>query len=142
MSTGAPGNASGRPPQPTLAILFVDPDRVSAERLAHALRGSYLIAFAPTFVAARSAMSQRTPDLVITEMDLPDGNGVDLLASLRGAPATRHVLLMAVTHRSLVGDKIAALQAGADDYLVKPVSPDQFDTHVQLISRFRRVIRG
>jgi DNA-binding response OmpR family regulator len=49
---------------------------------------------------------------------------------------------MAVTHRSLVGDKIAALQAGADDYLVKPVSPDQFDTHVQLISRFRRVIRG
>ena len=142
MNTRATGNAAGGVSQPALAILFVDPDRAAAERLAHALRGAHVVAIVPTLAAARAALAQRVPDLVVTELDLPDGSGLELLTALRNAPTTRHVLLMTITLRSLVGDKIAALQAGADDYLVKPVNPEQFDVHVQLISRFRRIIRG
>jgi DNA-binding response OmpR family regulator len=52
----------------------------------------------------------------------------------------RHVLLMVVTNRSGVRDKINAFQAGADDYLVKPLDPTVFALRVQLLSRFRKVI--
>lgn len=142
MNSGDVNESASRAAQPPLAILFVDPDQAGAQRLAHALHGQYVVAIVQTLVAARAAMVQRLPDLVVTELDLPDGSGIDLLSSLRTSPATRHVLLMVVTRRNLVGDKIVALQAGADDYLVKPVAPDQFDVHVKLISRFRRVIRS
>ena len=135
-----PALPSARPAQPAIAVLFVDSDLESAQRLAHTLRGRYATATVPSIRQARSAMSLRMPDLIVTELDLPDGSGLDLFATLRNNPATRHILLMAVTHRRAVQDKIAAFQAGCDDYLVKPVDPDQFETHVLLVSRFRKII--
>jgi DNA-binding response OmpR family regulator len=51
------------------------------------------------------------------------------------------VLLMVLTRRSGIQDKIAALQAGADDYLVKPVEPQLFVSHVRAVSRFRQVLK-
>ncbi|HEY7834830.1 MAG TPA: response regulator [Ktedonobacterales bacterium] len=146
MTTGTPGSSpdprlSGtRPALPPLTVLFVDPDRASAERLARALAGA-TVAVVPGVQAAWSAMQTRLPDVVVTELDLPSG-GIEFLASIRNTPTTRHILLMVVTARTLVGDKIAAFQAGADDYLVKPVDPHEFETHLLLVSRFRRVIRG
>jgi DNA-binding response OmpR family regulator len=136
------GRPAGHGAPPAMAVLFVDPDVASAERLAAPLRGRYTVAVVPTALAARTAMQHRLPDLVVTELDLPDARGIDLVATLRQGPATRHVLLMAVTRRTSVLDKIAAFQAGCDDVLVKPVGPEQFETHLLLVSRFRQVIRG
>ena len=124
---------------PPLTVLFVDPDWASADRLARALPGA-TTAVVPSAQAAWSAMQTRLPDVVVTEIDLPGGGAIEFLASLRNAPATRHILLMVATTRALVGDKIAAFQSGADDYLIKPVDPHEFETHVMLVSRFRRVI--
>jgi DNA-binding response OmpR family regulator len=136
-------NAGGRGPTfaPTspMAVLFVDPDMEGAERLARALPNLSAFAVVPTAQAALSAIAVRVPDLVVSEIDLPDGNGVQLLARIHGAAATRRVLLMVLTHRATVRDKIAAFQAGADDFLVKPVDADQLATHVRLVSRFRQV---
>jgi DNA-binding response OmpR family regulator len=127
--------------RPSLAVLFIDPDAQSAERLSRALTGVSAVAIVPTAQAAISAMSLRMPNLIVTEIDLPDANGIELIARLHANPATHNVLLLVVTHRTSVPDKIAAFQAGADDYLVKPVEPQQFMTHIQLISRFRQLIR-
>lgn len=147
MSTGTPGStppdsrASGmRQALPPLAVLFVDPDRASAERLAGVLAGS-TVAVVPSVQAAWAAMQTRLPDVIVTELDLA-GGGIEFLGSIRNTPTTRHILLMVVTTHAFVGDKIAAFQAGADDYLVKPVDPHEFETHLLLVSRFRRVIRG
>ena len=125
-----------------MAVLFIDPDAENAERLSRALRGVSAVAVVPTAQAAVSAMSARMPNLVVLELDLPDANGLDLITRLRNTPATRNVLLMVVTSRTGVRDKIAAFQSGADDYLVKPVEAQQFLVHVQLLSRFRQVIGG
>ena len=147
MSMEIPGSArdarlgGGHAALPPLTVLFVDPYQTSVERLAGALRGS-TIAVVPSAQAAWSAMRTRLPDVVVTELDLPGGGAIEFLAGLRNAPATRHILLMVTTHRTLVGDKIAAFQSGADDYLIKPVDPHEFETHLLLVSRFRRVIRG
>jgi two-component system response regulator MprA len=118
-------------------VLFVDPDARRAQELANALPQSSVIAIVSSVHAAMGALRLRTPDLIVTEFELPDATCEEFIAHLHNSAATQHVLLMVVTARAAVPDKIAALRAGADDYLVRPVDPEQFVMHVQLLSRFR-----
>lgn len=128
-----------QPARDALSVLFVDPDIAFAERLAAVLRGRCAVAVVPTAQAAITAMKVRMPNIIVTELDLPDRSGIELLATLHEAPATRNILLLVVTGRRGVTDKVAAFQAGADDYLVKPVDPYRFETHVHLLSKFRQI---
>ena len=124
-----------------LAVLFVDPDRHHTEQLADSLRDQAMVAMVPTARAALQAIAQRLPDLIVTEFELPDTRGISFLTAIHSAQATHNVLLMVVTTHSAISDKISAFQAGADDYLVKPVEPAVFLTHLRLVSRFRRVLQ-
>lgn len=124
-----------------LRVLVVDPDGGSADRLAAALKQRHGVSLVPSARAALSAMEPYPPDLVVTELDLPDGNGLELLSRIHQAAATRHVLLVVVTSRTLVRDKVAAFQAGADDYLVKPVNTLDFAKHVARLLQFRRIVQ-
>jgi len=74
----------------------------------------------------------RHPDLVILDLGLPDGDGVDLIRDLRGRSDVPVLVLSARTSEE---DKIAALDAGADDYLVKPFSSGE------LLARVRAHLR-
>ena len=74
----------------------------------------------------------RRPDLLILDLGLPDGDGVDLLRDLRGWSQLPVIVLSA---RSAEADKIEALDAGADDYLVKPFSVGE------LLARVRAALR-
>jgi DNA-binding response OmpR family regulator len=133
--------ASYQPAQlPQMSVLFVEPDQSNAERLSHILTNLSAVAIVSSAHAALSAISLHVPSMIITEIDLPDVNGVDFIAQIHSTPAWRHVLLMVITNRSGVRDKISAFQAGADDYLVKPVDPEFFKLRVQLLSRFRKLI--
>ena len=123
-----------------LVVLFVDPDFDHAARLAGALTWPTEVGVVGTAHGALAAMQTRIPDLVVLELDLPDVSGLDLIATLHGAPATRNVLLLVVAKRTAVRDKIAAFQAGADDYLVKPARPEEFARHVYRLRRFQQVI--
>ncbi|MEP7298625.1 MAG: two-component system response regulator KdpE [Burkholderiales bacterium] len=76
----------------------------------------------------------RRPDLVILDLGLPDGDGVDLLRDLRGWSQVPVIVLSA---RSDERDKIAALDAGADDYLVKPFSVGELSARVRAALRRR-----
>ncbi|MGO8949441.1 MAG: response regulator [Ktedonobacterales bacterium] len=125
---------------PQMTVLFIEPDQSSAGRLSRALTNVSAVAIVPSAHAALNAMSLHVPSLIVTEIDLPDVNGLELIAKIHSTPEMRHVLLLVVTNRSGVRDKINAFQAGADDYLVKPVDPEFFALRVQLLSRFRRVI--
>ncbi|WP_404299850.1 two-component system response regulator KdpE [Alicycliphilus denitrificans] len=70
----------------------------------------------------------RRPDLVVLDLGLPDGDGVDLIRDLRGWSAMPVIVLSA---RSGEADKIAALDAGADDYLVKPFGAGELMARVR-----------
>lgn len=131
-----PRNTSGRA---ALRVMMVDPDEGHARLLANQLSGAQTMIVA-TSAAAKFALSRQPPDVIVTELDLPDGDGINLVRDIHGDPQTRHILLIVVTRRNAIRDKIAALQAGADDYLVKPVYPDQFVMHVRAVSRFRRIL--
>jgi DNA-binding response OmpR family regulator len=137
---GPSGRQAANRPGQALSVLFIDPDREGATTLARLLRNHHAIAIADSAKQAQVAISARIPDLIVMELDLPDVNGLELLRAIHAAPATRNVLILVVTKRMGVGDKIAAFQAGADDYLVKPVAPELFETHVLLVSKFRKVL--
>ncbi|MEF8698406.1 MAG: two-component system response regulator KdpE [Candidatus Accumulibacter sp. UW20] len=70
----------------------------------------------------------RRPELVILDLGLPDGDGVDFIRDLRGWSACPVIVLSA---RSREADKIAALDAGADDYLVKPFGAGELMARVR-----------
>jgi DNA-binding response OmpR family regulator len=122
------------------AVLFVDPDLVGARALTDTLAARYAVGVAGSLAAAYQALAVIVPTLLVCELTLPDGDGLTLLQQMRAAPETRDVLLMVVSQRRSPTDKIAALRAGADDYLVKPITPEIFANHAARLLRFRRTL--
>ncbi len=93
---------------------------------------------ADTVAAGLLAASEHKPDLLILDLGLPDGDGIELIQSLRGWSEMPILILSARTQEH---EKIAALDAGADDYLTKPFSVAELRAHVRALLR-RRERRG
>lgn len=80
----------------------------------------------------RSMIASHCPDLILLDLGLPDGDGMEVLRYVRGWSRTPVIVVSARTHEK---DKVAALEAGADDYITKP-----FGT-AELIARIRTAMR-
>jgi PleD family two-component response regulator len=128
------------PVRAALSLLFVEPDRADIEHLISMLQ-RHRVAVVGSAQQALQTLGAGRVDVLITELDLPDGSGVDLISRVRTTPATRNILLMALTHRASVASKVDAFLAGADDYLVKPVTAEEFALHLRRVLLFRQVIR-
>ena len=87
---------------------------------------------APTLQRGLIEAGTRRPDLLLLDLGLPDGDGIDLIRHLRGWSVAPVIVLSA---RSGESDKVAALDAGADDYLVKPFGAGE------LLARVRAQLR-
>jgi len=124
----------------SLHVLIVDPNLAGAWALASALGREHSVEVMGTAEEALYTIEARTTTILVTELDLPNASGLGLLAAVHARTTTRHVLLLVVTGRASVRDKIAAFQAGADDYLVKPVEPHVFAEHIERLSRFRQTL--
>lgn len=79
----------------------------------------------------------RKPDLLIVDLGLPDGDGLDLIRDVRG---WTHVPIIVLSARSNEADKIAALDAGADDYLTKPFGLGELMARVRANLRRPRTV--
>jgi two-component system, OmpR family, phosphate regulon response regulator PhoB len=95
----------------------------------------YAVRRAESARAAQDAIRHELPDLVILDWMLPDRAGIELLRDLRTDERTKALPIILLTAKSAEGDKVAGLDAGADDYVVKPFSPRE------LVSRLRAVFR-
>ncbi|WP_299654216.1 response regulator transcription factor [uncultured Jannaschia sp.] len=117
-----------------MRILIVEDDPVLLNGLTVGLR---LSGFSPEAVAsladAATAMDSDEFRAVVLDIGLPDGSGLDFLATLRRAGDARPVVLL--TARDQVADRITGLDTGADDYVGKP-----FDLH-ELAARLRALLR-
>ena len=109
-------------------ILVVDDDPfiVTAVRRGLVSHG-YHIEDAETLEQARRLFSQRPPDVILLDLGLPDGDGIDLVRWVRAERSTPIVVLSA---RESEGSKVDALTAGADDYLTKPFGMQIGRAHV------------
>lgn len=126
--------------RPLLTVLLADADNQRAQMIAQWLQPFCLVAIARSVHEAAAIISQRTPDLIITDLELPGMPGVEFIQRLAQSPLTRHILFMIVTRRRGVRDKLDALRAGADEYLIWPCSGELLVQRVKLLSRFRRVL--
>jgi len=79
----------------------------------------------------------RRPDLVVLDLGLPDGDGIDFIRGLR---AWSQIPVIVLSARTMEADKIAALDAGADDYLVKPFGTGELLARVR--AQLRRHVRA
>jgi two-component system KDP operon response regulator KdpE len=114
-------------------ILVVDDDAGLARALAINLRAhGYQVDTAADGATALAAAAARRPDLVVLDLGLPDLDGVDVVRGLRGW-TTAPVLVLSARHEQ--AEKVAALDAGADDYVTKPFGMDE------LLARVRAAIR-
>ena len=82
--------------------------------------------------AAVQAVAERTPEIVILDVMLPDANGLELLQQLRETGPFPVIML---TARGTDSDKAAGLNLGADDYLAKPFSPEELSARVRAVLR-------
>ena len=114
-------------------VLVVDDEQQILRALRTSLRGAgYEVETADTAEAALAAAAMRPPEAVILDLVLPDGTGIDVARELRTWTAAPVIVLSAVGEER---QKIAALDAGADDYVTKPVGIDE------LLARLRAVLR-
>lgn len=127
-------------PHARYGILVVDPAPQRMQTLVEKLRAvsTFDVDVVATAYTATAAISLRKPTLVVTELDLPDVGGIEFVTALRDSPATRDILLMVVSTRGEIRDKIASFRAGADEYLVQPVNPEYFLLRAQLLTRLSR----
>jgi two-component system phosphate regulon response regulator PhoB len=95
----------------------------------------YQVVRAESVATAQAAIRSELPDLVILDWMLPDRSGIDLMRQLRADERTRALPVIMLTARSAESDRVSGLDAGADDYVVKPFSPRE------LMSRVRAVFR-
>jgi two-component system phosphate regulon response regulator PhoB len=117
-------------------ILVVEDEPAIQELVAYACQTSgFEVRRSDSVRAAREAVSNELPDLVLLDWMLPDRPGIDLLRELRSEERTRALPVIMLTAKGSETDKVAGLDAGADDYVVKPFSPRE------LVSRIRAVFR-
>jgi two-component system, OmpR family, KDP operon response regulator KdpE len=114
-------------------VLVVDDEPQILRALAASLRGAgYEVETADTAAGALTAAALAPPDAVILDLVLPDGRGTDVARELRTWSSVPLIVLSVVGEES---EKVAALDAGADDYVTKPFGVDE------LLARLRAAMR-
>ena len=117
-----------------IAILVVDDDAPIRRMLERTLTAEgYAVGTAADGGAALAAVERAVPDVVVLDVAMPGLDGLAVCRRLRRAGLALPVLLL--TARDSVSDRVAGLDAGADDYLVKPFAPEE------LLARVRALLR-
>ena len=117
-----------------MRILLVEDDRLISSGLALALRrAGHAVEPVETAKCAQDAIGSRAFDLVILDLGLPDGSGLDVLQAARSSG--RSLFVMIVSARDAIADRIQGLNLGADDYITKPFELSELLARVQAFSR-------
>ncbi len=123
-----------------MKLLLVEDEPALRSTLLEALRqGGYVVEVAPGFDQAYEKIKLYRYDCILLDLTLPDGNGLDLLRALKADGSTAGVLI--ITARDAIEDKVAGLDLGADDYLIKPFHLSELNARLRAIIR-RRQFQG
>jgi DNA-binding response OmpR family regulator len=121
-------------------ILLVEDDAMIGKAVLDVLRAEhYAVDWVRDGSAAGAALLAERYDLVLLDLGLPKADGLEVLRGLRARRETVPVLV--ATARDAVGDRVAGLDAGADDYIVKPYDTDELLARVRALLR-RSAARG
>ena len=117
-----------------MRILLIEDEPVLGDAVAtHLKRSNHAVDWVQRLDDAEAALRAVDYGLILLDLHLPDGRGLDLLRTLRKAEDKRPVIIL--TARDQIRDRIEGLNAGADDYLVKPFDLDELVARMLAVQR-------
>jgi two-component system copper resistance phosphate regulon response regulator CusR len=120
-------------------VLIVEDDPELATIVAQGFHERHIdVVTAGTVARGRERAALGNCEVIILDILLPDGNGIELCRSLRGDHITTPILML--TARDAIDDRVRGLEAGADDYLIKPFAFRELLARVQALARRRPAI--
>jgi two-component system, cell cycle response regulator len=130
----------GLPPMEPGRILVVDDNQDNIEIIAARLRfRGYEIMEASDGEQALGLVREAAPDLILLDVMLPDIDGYEISRRIKGADDLPFIPIILVTARDSTQDKVAGLDAGADDYLTKPINFPELEARVRSMLRIKRL---
>ena len=121
-------------------VLIAD-DRESIRSLFHRLLSAdgHDVVLAPDGASALAAVHRHRPDVVLLDVAMPLVDGLEVCRQLKADPATRLTPVVLVSGQIELTDRINGIEAGADDYLSKPVHPHELRARVRSLSRVKQL---
>ena len=117
-----------------MRLLLVEDDPYLQENLVRSLsRRGLQVTSASTAAQAVSVWQSLRPDVVLLDLTLPDGDGLNVVSQVRQMGFTTPVLVL--TARATVGDRVLGLNSGADDYMAKPFDLDELEARLNALYR-------
>ena len=122
-------------------ILIVDDLLASVKVLSAKLSGEYFeVLTAHDGATALDVVHEQEPDVVLLDVMMPGMDGFEVCRRIKGDPDTTHIPIVMVTALSDTTDRVRGLDAGADDFLTKPVSDTTLFTRVRSLIRLKRML--
>ena len=117
-------------------LLLLEDDPAIARTVAYALeRDGLTVTHSLLMHDARQQLQRTRFDLLVLDVGLPDGSGLDLLRDVRNAPPTAALPVLMLSAHGEEIDRVLGLELGADDYLTKPFSPRELAARVKALLR-------
>ena len=117
-------------------ILVADDNEIIVKILCNIIEAeNYLTITAKNGLEALKLAVQERPDLIVTDLIMPEMDGVTLIKKLKSQLATRYIPVIMFTAKDEVDSEVEVIDAGADDYIVKPVDPKRFMARVNRLLR-------
>lgn len=124
-------------------VLFIDDESVYYRMIQNAFKEhGHELRYAKNGVDGLTEVPLFIPDVIITDVRLPDISGYEIAERLRWDPRFSRIPLIFVTGQSDLKDKLKAFELGADDYLVKPFQPEELLARMSILLRRTESLRG
>jgi len=124
-----------------MKILIVDDDKTTRKLLSLYLKGKgYEIVTAENGLDAMEKLGMDNINLIVSDMNMPYMDGIELTKTLKTDPTWKHIPIIMVTTEADEDEKAKAVEAGVDDYLVKPTNADQITDSIKKI--IKKIFEG
>jgi signal transduction histidine kinase len=120
-------------------LLIVDDNADMRDYLRRLLQDQWQVEVRNNGMEALAAVRREMPDMILSDAMMPELDGFGLLAALRADPSTRDIPIMLLSARAGEEARLEGLQAGADDYLVKPFSSRELSARIEVLRRRRQL---
>ena len=123
-------------------VLLVEDDSEVARYMRDILHGKYRVMYAPNGKDALAKALEYVPDIIVTDLMMPEMDGYELCRNIRQSMLLNHVPVIVVTARDEDADRIRCFEAGADAYIAKPFNSEELMIRVEKMLEQREVLRG
>lgn len=129
-------------PTTAATVLIIEDDRDVARYLASCLESEYHLEYAVDGEQGIDRAMELTPDLIISDVVMPEMDGFEVIARLKNDERTSHIPILMLTAKVDLNSKIKGLEQGADAYLTKPFEPRELEVRLRKLIQLRQKLQN